>query len=87
MLHGCTIGDECLIGIAAVILNGAKIGKGSVIAAGAVVAEGVEIPEYSMVMGVPGKVKRQITEEERERFRLNADRYVEATRIYREEPF
>jgi carbonic anhydrase/acetyltransferase-like protein (isoleucine patch superfamily) len=86
MLHGCTIEDECLIGIAAVILNGAKIGKGSVIAAGAVVAEGAEIPEYSMVMGVPGKVKRQITEEERERFRVNADHYVEAARIYREEP-
>ncbi len=86
MLHGCTIGDECLIGIGAIVLNGANIGQGSVIAAGAVVAEGMQIPEYSMVMGVPGKVKREITPQERERFRLNAQHYVEAARIYREEP-
>ncbi len=69
MLHGCTIEDECLIGIAAVVLNGAKIGKGSVVAAGAVVPEGAEIPPLSMVMGVPAKVKRCVTDEERERFR------------------
>lgn len=85
VLHGCTIEDDCLIGIGAIVLNGARIGKGCVIAAGAVVAEGAQIPEYSMVMGVPGKVKREITREERERFRLNADHYVEAARIYREE--
>ena len=86
MLHGCTIEDECLIGIGAIILNGARIGTGSIIAAGAVVAEGADIPPASMVMGVPGKVKRQISEEERERFRLNAQHYVEAARAYREEP-
>jgi gamma-carbonic anhydrase len=86
MLHGCTIEDECLIGIAAVVLNGAKVGKGSVIAAGAVVPEGAEIPPLSMVMGVPAKVKRPVTEEERERFRQNTDRYVEAARVYRDEP-
>ena len=86
MLHGCTIEDECLIGIAAVVLNGAKIGKGSVIAAGAVVPEGAEIPPLSMVMGVPAKVKRSVTEEERERFRQNTQRYVEAARVYRDEP-
>lgn len=84
MLHGCVIEDDCLIGIGAIVLNGAKIGRGSVIAAGAVIAEGAQIPEYSMVMGVPGKVKREITPEERERFRHNADHYVEAARIYRE---
>jgi gamma-carbonic anhydrase len=86
MLHGCVIEDECLIGIAAVVLSGAKIGKGSVIAAGAVVPEGAEIPPLSMVMGVPAKVKRAVTDEERERFRLNTDRYVEAARVYRDEP-
>ncbi len=85
MLHGCTIEDDCLIGIGAVILNGAKIGRGSVIAAGAVVPEGTEIPAGSMVMGVPGKVKRPLTEDERERFRQNALHYVEAARVYREE--
>jgi gamma-carbonic anhydrase len=86
MLHGCTIEDECLIGIAAVVLNGAKIGKGSVIAAGAVVPEGAEIPPGSMAMGVPAKVKRSVTDEERERFRHNAAHYVEAAREYRDEP-
>ena len=86
MLHGCSIQDECLIGIGAVILNGAKIGTGSVIAAGAVVPEGSEVPPGSMVMGVPAKVKRPLSEEERERFRQNARHYVEAAQIYRDEP-
>jgi carbonic anhydrase/acetyltransferase-like protein (isoleucine patch superfamily) len=85
MLHGCTIEDECLIGIGAVVLNGARIGRGSVIAAGAVVPEGAEIPPASMAMGVPAKVKRAVTDDERERFRLNADHYVEAARAYRDE--
>jgi carbonic anhydrase/acetyltransferase-like protein (isoleucine patch superfamily) len=85
MLHGCTIEDDCLIGIGAIVLNGAKIGKGSVIAAGAMVPEGAEIPPDSLAMGVPAKVKRQVTPEERERFRLNALHYVEAARIYNEE--
>src|ERR1700719_1020984 len=70
MLHGCTIEDDCLIGIGAVVLNGAKIGRGSVVAAGAVV------PPESMLRGGPAKVKRQRTPEERERFRLNAMHYV-----------
>ena len=82
MLHGCTIEDDCLIGIGAIVLNGAKIGKGSVIAAGAVVPEGAEIPPRSMVMGVPAKVKRELTPEERERFRQNAKHYVESARIF-----
>jgi carbonic anhydrase/acetyltransferase-like protein (isoleucine patch superfamily) len=85
MLHGCTIEDDCVIGIGAVVLNGAKIGKGSVIAAGAVVPEGAEVPPDSMVMGVPGKVRRQLTEDERQRFRENAKHYVEAARIYKDE--
>ena len=86
MLHGCTIEDDCLIGIGAIVLNGAKIGRGSVVGAGAVVPEGMEVPPNSMVMGVPAKVRRQVTDEERERFRQNAQRYVEATQIYRNEP-
>jgi carbonic anhydrase/acetyltransferase-like protein (isoleucine patch superfamily) len=85
MVHGCTVEDDCLIGIGAVILNGARIGKGSVIAAGAVVPESAEVPPSSMVMGVPAKVKRQLTEQETERFRENAKHYVEAARIYRNE--
>ncbi len=84
MLHGCTIEDDCLIGIAAVILNGAKVGRGSVIAAAALVPEGVMIPPNSLVMGVPAKVRRPVTTEEQERFRLNTQNYVEAAQIYRE---
>lgn len=86
MLHGCTIEDDCLIGIGAIVLNGAKVGRGSVVAAGAVVPEGAEIPAYSMVMGVPAKVKRPLTDEERDRFTQNATHYVEAARTYRNEP-
>jgi carbonic anhydrase/acetyltransferase-like protein (isoleucine patch superfamily) len=85
VLHGCTIEDEALIGIGAIVLNGAKVGRGSVIASGAVVAERAEIPPYSMVMGVPAKVKREITEDERERFKLNAEHYNELRRQYMEE--
>lgn len=87
MLHGCTIEDDSLIGIGAIVLNGAKIGHGSVIAAGALIAEGVEIPPFSLVMGVPGKVRREVTPEERERFKVNAEHYVELAEEYlREKP-
>jgi carbonic anhydrase/acetyltransferase-like protein (isoleucine patch superfamily) len=86
MLHGCTIEDQCVIGIGAIVLNGARIGRGSVVAAGAVVPEGMQVPPGSMVMGVPGKVKREVTPEEQERFRDNARHYVEACQAYRQEP-
>lgn len=87
MLHGCTVEDDSLIGIGAIVLNGARIGRGSVIAAGALIAEGVEIPPYSLVMGVPGKVRREVTPEERERFKVNARHYVELAEEYlREKP-
>lgn len=85
MLHGCTIEDECLIGIGAIILNGAKIGRGSVIAAGALVPEGMEVPPESVVMGVPGKVRRQVTPEEKQRFDLNLQHYIDKAKIYRDE--
>lgn len=81
-LHGATVEDECLIGIGAIILNGAKIGTGSVIAAGALVPEGVEIPAGSLAMGVPAKVRRSVTDEERERFRVNTNHYVEKAAVY-----
>jgi carbonic anhydrase/acetyltransferase-like protein (isoleucine patch superfamily) len=86
VLHGCVIEDECLIGIGAIVLNGARIGKGSVIAAGALVPEGMEVPPGSMVMGVPAKIRRDVTAEEQERFRKNAQNYVKYREIYREEP-
>jgi carbonic anhydrase/acetyltransferase-like protein (isoleucine patch superfamily) len=84
-LHGCTIEDECLIGIGAMVLNGARVGKGSVIAAGALVAEGQEVPPESMVMGVPGKVRRQVSEEEKQRFSASPDHYVRLAQTYKEE--
>jgi carbonic anhydrase/acetyltransferase-like protein (isoleucine patch superfamily) len=85
VLHGCAIEDEALIGIGAIVLNGARIGKGSVVAAGTLVPEGMEVPPNSVVMGVPGKVRRAVTTEERERFRVNVENYITTTRLYKEE--
>jgi gamma-carbonic anhydrase len=84
-LHGCVVEDDVLVGIGAIVLNGAKVGHGSVIAAGALVPEGMEIPPESMVMGVPAKVRRQVTEEEKARFKENAQRYIRYRQDYRDE--
>ena len=84
MLHGCTIGDGSLVGIQAVILNRAKIGKGCLIGAGALIAEDKEIPDGSMVLGAPGRIVRQVTPEEMERFRLNAENYARRAAYFRE---
>ncbi|MFN3323666.1 MAG: gamma carbonic anhydrase family protein [Bryobacteraceae bacterium] len=86
VIHGCVIEDDCLIGIGAIVLNGARIGRGSVIAAGALIPEGMEVPPNSLVMGVPAKVRREVSPEERERFRTNAQNYVRYRESYREEP-
>jgi carbonic anhydrase/acetyltransferase-like protein (isoleucine patch superfamily) len=75
MLHGCTIGDESLIGIGAVVLNGAKIGKHCLVGAGALVTEGKEIPPGSLVMGSPGKVVRELDDEARARLLKSAGGY------------
>lgn len=75
VVHGCTIGDGCLIGMGAVILNGAVIGAGSLVAGGAVVLEGASIPPGSLVAGVPAKVRRALTEDERAGILRNADAY------------
>ncbi len=76
MLHGCTIGDNSLIGIGAVILNGARIGRNCLIGAKALVLEGAEIPDNSVVLGAPGKVARQVTPENLDRIRESAEFYV-----------
>lgn len=85
MLHGCEIGDFSLIGINAVVLNRVKIGRYCIIGANALVPEGREIPDGSMVMGTPGKVVRQLTENERKALELSAAHYVENGRRYRRE--
>lgn len=77
VLHGCTIEDDCLIGMSATVLNGAVIGAGSLVAAGAVVLEGVVIPPNSLVAGVPAKVRRELTEDEHAKIVRNATHYVE----------
>ncbi len=75
-LHGCTIGDESLIGIGAVVLNNAKIGKNCLVGAGSLVTEGKEFPDGSMIMGTPAKVVRQLTPEQIEGLRRSAQHYV-----------
>ncbi|HVO57363.1 MAG TPA: gamma carbonic anhydrase family protein [Dongiaceae bacterium] len=85
-LHGCTIESRCLIGMRATILNGAVIGTGSIIAAGTLIPERMVVPPGSLVMGAPGKVKRQVTPEDDASIDRYARRYVEYKNIYRAEP-
>ena len=84
VVHGCTVGDDSLVGMGAVLLNGVVLGPGSLVAAGAVVLEGTEVPPGSLVAGVPGKVKREVTDAERERIRSGTESYVTRARRYRE---
>jgi carbonic anhydrase/acetyltransferase-like protein (isoleucine patch superfamily) len=83
MLHGCTIGDNSLIGINAVVLNGAKIGRNCLIGANALITEGKEIPDNSMVLGAPGKVVRELTEQQIQGLRNSALHYVENARRFK----
>ncbi len=76
-VHGCTIGDDCLVGIGACILNDARIGEGSIVAAGAVVPEGMVVPPRSLVMGLPGKVRRTVTDEDFAMIRMYAANYLD----------
>ena len=82
MLHGCTIGDESLIGIGVVILNNAKIGKNCIIGAKSLITENKEIPDNSLVMGSPGKVIREVTEEEKKSVLANTKRYQDNWKRY-----
>ena len=83
MLHGCTIGDESLIGIGAIVLNGSKIGRHCVVGAGALVTEGKEFPDGSMIIGSPAKAMRQLTPEQIEGLRRSALHYTENAERYR----
>jgi len=77
MLHGCTIGDNSLIGIQAVVLNNAKIGRNSIVGAGSVVTEGKEFPDNSLIIGSPAKVVRTLDDAAAARLRQSAEHYVE----------
>jgi carbonic anhydrase/acetyltransferase-like protein (isoleucine patch superfamily) len=83
VVHGCVIENDCLIGMGATILNRAVIGAGSLVAAGAVVLEGTVIPPGSLVAGVPAKVRRALTDDERAGLTQNATHYVELARKHR----
>jgi len=82
VVHGAEISDNVVIGMHAVVMNRAKVGENSIIGVGAVVTEGVEIPPGSLVMGLPGKVRRPLMEAEIEGIRLSALHYVENARAY-----
>jgi len=84
MLHGCEVASHCLIGMRATILNNAKIGAHSIVAAGAVVTEGAEMPERSLIMGMPAKVKRPLKDDEVARIDEYARRYYQYKETYLE---
>ncbi|HRK37849.1 MAG TPA: gamma carbonic anhydrase family protein [Burkholderiaceae bacterium] len=83
MLHGCTVGDESLIGIGAVVLNGAVIGKHCLVGAGSLVTEGKVFPDGSMIMGSPARVVRQLTPEQMDGLRMSAQHYIDNANRFR----
>ena len=85
-VHGCVVEDACLIGMGATILNNCRIGEGSIIAAGAVLPENTVIPPRSLVAGVPGKVRRELGEEDRKLILKYAQNYLDYVQIYLNEP-
>jgi carbonic anhydrase/acetyltransferase-like protein (isoleucine patch superfamily) len=84
VVHGCTVEDNCLIGMSATIMNGAVVGEGSLVAAGALVLEGTQIPPRSLVAGVPAKVRRELSDEEYQSVLDNAAHYVELAKLHRD---
>lgn len=85
IIHGCTLEDNVLIGMNATVLNGAHISKNSIVGAGAVVSEGKEFPEGSLILGVPAKVVKQLSQEQIKHIQENADNYRELAKQYVEE--
>lgn len=84
IIHGATVGDNTTIGMGATVLNDAVIGENSIVGAAALVTEGTIVPPGSLVLGVPGKVKRALTTEEIERNRLSAEHYVNNAKLFAE---
>ena len=85
MLHGCSVGDGSLVGINSVIMNGARIGRGSLIGANTLIPEGKEIPDGVLVLGSPGKIARDLKQEEQDSLLNIARGYVERSRMYKRE--
>ena len=83
ILHGCTVEDDSLIGMGAILLNGVRVGAGSVIGAGALLPEGMQVPPGSVVFGVPGKIVRQVDDTLRERTRMTWMHYVDLAERHR----
>lgn len=82
IIHSCTVESHYLIGMGAVVLNRARVGEGSIVAAGAVVLEGMEIPPGSLVAGVPGKIRRSLTEKDRIFIDRHAESYLKLREVY-----
>jgi carbonic anhydrase/acetyltransferase-like protein (isoleucine patch superfamily) len=83
IVHGCTVEDDCLIGMGAVLLNGVRVGSGSIVGAGAVCREGMQIPPSSLVLGVPGRLVRETTDADRARIVRTVQSYVELQQAHR----
>ena len=86
IIHGCTIGDDCLIGMGSTILNGTRIGPNSLVGAGSLVTEGKEFPAGSVIMGRPAKVVREVSERELAMIRSGANSYYHNGKAYAQEP-
>ncbi len=83
MLHGCTVGDNALIGIGAIVLNGAKIGNNCLVGAGALVTEGKEFPDGAMIIGSPAKAVRMLSPEQIEGLKMSAQHYIDNAKRYK----
>lgn len=84
ILHGCSIGDNTVIGMGAIVLNGASVGKDCIVAAGALVPQNMIIPDGVLVMGTPAKIKRELTEEEISSNKENALQYIQEGKLYKQ---
>lgn len=84
-LHGCTLKNGCLIGIGAIVLDGATVGEGALVGAGTLVREGFEVPPYTLFVGTPGRVIRELTPAERLRVSSTPGNYIKYSSVYREE--
>lgn len=83
ILHGCTVGDNSLIGMGAVILNGSVIGAESLVGAGTLITENKTFPDGVLIIGRPGRILRELTDEEKAAIRANARRYIEQKELYK----